>query len=293
MTPPAKTSFSGSKRVARLKRRAQAVEVARSEVAHKAVGYIRVSSDEQAASGFGLVTQKAAIRAFAASQGYELIDIISDPGVSGATKPAERPGFGRVLELAAEGEFSVLLVWKFDRLARQIVYAVTAANELQEAHGVQLRSVTEPIDTATAMGRTVFAILAGMAEQERAVITERTFLGRREKATRGGFAGGAAPLGYVCDQKGGLVEDGENAETVRRIFAMRDEGATLRVIVAALNADEIPTSRGGKWWPATVRYILDNPKYKGNVEYLFCWNGAETHVVRPGMHGAIVLTTTV
>jgi site-specific DNA recombinase len=176
MTPPAKTSLPGSSRVARLKKRAHAVESARSEVSHKAIGYIRVSSDEQANSGFGLVTQEAAIRAFAASQGYELIDVISDPGVSGATRPSERRGFGRVLELAAEGAFSVLLVWKFDRLARQIVYAVTAANELQETHGVQLRSVTEPIDTATAMGRTVFAILAGMAEQERAVIGVTTRL---------------------------------------------------------------------------------------------------------------------
>ena len=68
------------------------------------------------------------------------------------------------------------------------------------------------------MGRTVFAILAGLAEQERDIITERTFLGRREKATRGGFAGGAAPLGYARDKKGGfLVADKENAETVRRI----------------------------------------------------------------------------
>jgi site-specific DNA recombinase len=288
MTPPAKTSFPGSNRVARLKKRAHAVESARSEVSHKAIGYIRVSSDEQANTGFGLVTQEAAIRAFAASQGYELIDVISDPGVSGATRPTERPGFGRVLELAAEGAFSVLLVWKFDRLARQIVYAVTAANELQETHAVQLRSVTEPIDTATAMGRTVFAILAGMAEQERAVITERTFLGRREKATQGGFAGGAAPLGYARDKKGGLIEDGESADTVRRIFSMREEGATLRAIAAALNAENVPTSRGGQWWPATVRYILDNPKYKGNVEYLFCWNGSETHVVRSGKHDAIV-----
>jgi len=280
---------SGSNRVARLKKRAHAVETARSEVSHKAVGYVRVSSDEQANSGFGLVTQEAAIRAFAASQGYELVDVIADPGVSGATRPGERPGFGRILDFAADGVFSVLLVWKFDRLARQIVYAVTAANDLHEKHSVELRSVTEPIDTATPMGRTVFAILAGMAEQERAVITERTFLGRREKATQGGFAGGAAPLGYVRDKKGGLVADEENVETVRRIFAMREEGATLRTIAAALNADQVATQRGGHWWPATVRYILDNPKYRGNIEYLFRWNGTETHVVRDGSHDAIVL----
>ncbi|MBQ0820971.1 recombinase family protein [Microvirga sp. HBU67558] len=280
---------SGSKRVQRLKRRAHAVDIARAEVASKAVGYIRVSSEEQAASGFGLATQEAAIRAFATSQGYELLEVVSDPGISGATKPAEREGFRRIVELAEQGAFSVLLVWKFDRLARQIVYAVTAANDLQEQHGVQLRSVTEPIDTATPMGRTVFAILAGMAEQERQVITERTFLGRREKASRGGFAGGAAPLGYRKDRQGGLVEDQERADTVRRIFAMKGEGATLQSIANVLNADGVPTARGGKWWPATVRYVLDNPKYRGQVEYLFRWNGSESHIVRAGSHPHIII----
>jgi site-specific DNA recombinase len=279
---------SGSKRVQRLKRRAHAVEAARSEVASKAIGYVRVSSEEQATSGFGLATQEAAIRAFATSQGYELLEVVTDAGVSGATRPEDREGFRRIVTLAEEGSFSVLLVWKFDRLARQIVYAVTAANDLQEQHGVQLRSVTEPIDTATPMGRTVFAILAGMAEQERQVITERTFLGRREKASRGGFAGGAAPLGYKKDRQGGLVEDQGAADTVRRIFAMKAEGATLQAIANCLNSEGVATARGGKWWPATVRYVLDNPKYKGQVEYLFRWNGSESHIVRPGSHTVLV-----
>jgi site-specific DNA recombinase len=120
---------------------------------------------------------------------------------------------------------------------------------------VQLRSVTEPINTGTPMGRTVFAILAGMAEQEREAIKERTFLGRREKASRGGFAGGAAPIGYVRDGQRGLAEDAESAATVRRIFAMaaKRPRPTLQAIADALNADKVPTRRGGKWWPGTVR----------------------------------------
>lgn len=278
----------GSKRVTRLKRKASVVASERAVVVNKAVGYVRVSSSEQAQHGFGLMTQEAAIRAFAESQGYELVEVVTDAAVSGATRPAERAGFGRVVELAEAGAFSVLLVWKFDRLARQIVYAVTAANELQERHGVQLRSVTEPIDTATPMGRTVFAILAGMAEQERQVITERTFLGRREKATRGGYACGAVPLGYVADREGGLAPDAESAATVRRIFALRKDGATLQSIASALNGEGVPTSRGGKWWPATVRYIVDNPKYRGESEYLFRWNGDERHVQRAVTHAALV-----
>lgn len=278
----------GSKRVQRIKRRSSEQASARAEVASKAVGYIRVSSDEQAATGFGLVTQEAAIRSFAASQGYELLEIVADAGVSGATRPAEREGFGRVLELAGEGAFSILLVWKFDRLARQIVYAVTAANDLQKESGVQLRSVTEPIDTATAMGRTVFAILAGMAEQERQVITERTFLGRREKASRGGFAGGRAPYGYRRAVTGGLEVDEVEADVVRRIFAMNDQDLTLQAIADRLNEDGVRGREGGIWRPGTIAYVIDNPKYRGELEYLFRWNGTETHIARAGAHTAIV-----
>jgi site-specific DNA recombinase len=88
------------------------------------------------------------------------------------------------------------------------------------------------------MGRTVFAILAGMAEQERQVITERTLLGRREKATRGGFAGGAAPIGYKRGRQRGLATDDESAEIVRRIFAAKANGATIKAIAD----DLIPTA---------------------------------------------------
>jgi site-specific DNA recombinase len=53
-------------------------------------------------------------------------------------------------------------------------------------------------------------------------------------------------------------------------------------------SEGIATARGGKWWPATIRYVLDNPKYRGQVEYLFRWNGSESHIVRPGSHAVLV-----
>lgn len=257
------------------------------QVAKKAVGYVRVSTEEQAAEGYGLDYQERAIRAFAESQGYELVEVVHDAGVSGASRPESRPGFSRVIQLAQQGAFSVLLVWKFDRLARSLVYAVTAANDLRERYGVVLRSVTEPIDTSTPMGETIFAILAGMAAQERRAITERTWAGRLEKARRGGFAGGEPPLGYRRDKEGGLAIDDEAAATVRRIFRLRAEGKSLHEIARILNAEGVPTKRGGQWAAATVRYILDNPKYRGQVEYLFRWNGQE-YVLREGTHPPLI-----
>ena len=256
-------------------------------IAETAVGYVRVSTEEQASNGHGLEAQREAIEAFAKSQGYKLLDVIIDAGVSGSTKPEEREGFRRVLELAETKAFSVLLVWRFDRLARSLVYAVTTANLLQEEYGVVLRSVTEPIDTSTPMGQTVFAILAGMAAQERQAIIQRTLAGKREKARRGGFAGGPAPYGYRRDRDGGLEVDPDEAQTIRRIYTMRQQGMSYRAIADVLNGEGIPTKRGGRWYAGTVRYILDNPKYRGAVEYYFRFDG-EAHVLENAQHEAII-----
>jgi site-specific DNA recombinase len=278
-------SISGSKRVARIRARNKVTSDARATIAAKAVGYTRVSTDDQAAHGFGLDVQERAVRAFAESQGYDLVEIITDPGVSGATKPAERPGFARVLEMAAADAISVLLVHKVDRLARDIRHAVTTVSELAEQHDVAFRSVAESvIDTSNPMGRTIFAIFAGMAENERHVITERTLGGRIQKASQGGYACGGVPYGYARDKEGGLVINEREARVVRRIVRSRKQRRMLKEIAAELNAEGIPSPRGGLWQTSTLSYLLSNPKYGGNVEFLF----GEQHILRPGAHAAIV-----
>ena len=125
--------MNGSNRIRLLKRRATDHAVQAEALATKAVGYIRVSTEEQAVNGHGLEVQDRAIRSFAESQGYTLLDIVSDPGVSGAKRPEDRPGFQRIIDLAKAQKFSVLLVWKFDRLARNLLFSVTTVNDLKEA----------------------------------------------------------------------------------------------------------------------------------------------------------------
>ena len=280
--------MKGSKRIERLIEKEQAEQRQHEEKAQVAIGYVRVSTEEQAIHGYGLESQEKAIRAFAESQGYVLLDVIEDPGVSGATQPGKRPGFSQVVERSEAKQFTVLLVWKIDRLARSIIHAVTTTNELRERHGVVLRSVTEPIDTATPMGQTLFAILAGMAQQERHTITERTLAGKKAKASKGGFAGATAPYGYRTDGKGHLVIHESEAATVRRMWAMRKDGSTLKQIADRLNADGTPTRRNGTWHPATVRYILDNPKYRGQLEYYFRAHTVPAHILSDGQHAALV-----
>ena len=111
---------SGSRRVGRQRARNKIQTETKASRATRALGYLRVSTEEQAATGHGLEAQEKSVRAFAESQAYELVEVLTDPGVSGATKPADRPAFGRALELAAAGAFDVLLVAKIDRLSRDI-----------------------------------------------------------------------------------------------------------------------------------------------------------------------------
>ncbi len=281
--------MSGSKRIKRLRTQAKAETQTHKHVSDKVLGYCRVSTDEQAANGYSLAAQREALTAFARSQGSDLVRIIADEAVSGGTRPEERKGFKEVLKLAEDGAFSVLLVWKFDRLSRSLLDSVVTVNSLRVKHGIVLRSVTEPIDTSTSMGEMIFALLAGFAAEERNAITRRTLIGKRQKATEGGFAGGSAPYGYQRDREGGLEVCEAEAQVVRRIFKMRKRKQTLQEIADALNTENVPTRRGGKWWPGTVRYILDNPKYRGFVEYLFQWEGREAHVLKPGTHEAIII----
>jgi site-specific DNA recombinase len=287
-----------SRRASRLVARTKLQSDAKAAIATTAVAYLRVSTEEQASTGHGLEAQERAVRAFAESQGYELVDVLSDPGISGATRPAGRPGFARVLELAGAKRFSVLLVHKIDRLARDIRHAVTTVSELAEEHDVAFRSVAESvIDTANPMGRTFFAIFAGMAENERHVIADRTKGGRVSKAMKGGFAGGRAPYGYRRDLAGGLVVVDDEAKVVRRILDMRRPRArgrrkpkplhTLRAVADALNAEGIPSPKGNLWRPGGVAYVADNAKYEGDVEYVFTGAGGATVVRERGTHEAI------
>lgn len=273
----------------RILRRMQArkvAEVRHSEPAQIAVGYVRVSTEEQRDSGLSLGAQRNAIEAFAKAQGYQLMDIIEDAAVSGVKEPATRPGFSRVMELAQAGAFGVLLVWKFDRLARHLAYAVTTAQLLRERYDVTLRSVTEPIETESPVGQMMFGIFASMAAMEREEIKERTLMGRKAKAQQGGFAGGKAPYGYRRDREGGLEVIPEEAEVVRQIFALYKRGLGTKAIAARLNADSIPTRSGRPWIFTTIKGILENAKYEGLVEYYFEDEGL--HVRQPGHHEAIL-----
>lgn len=230
------------------------------------IGYARVSTEEQAENGHGLEAQVARIQAYAQAMGWELAEVITDDGYSGAT--LERPGLQRLLERVKAGEVAGVVVAKLDRLSRSLRYLLNVYADYFEATGTALISVAEQFDTGTAAGRLFFQLVGSFAEFERATITERTSAGRRVKASKGGYAGGGAPIGYRIERGKGLVLDEEKAPTIRRAFELATQGLSCRRIADILNQEGHTTAQGAPFTHVQVARILKRQKlYAGGYVY--------------------------
>ena len=147
----------------------------------RAILYARVSTDEQARSGYSLAQQIEALRAYAAREGYEILEEVSDPGQSGAS--LERPGMDRVRDLVASGGVSVVLTQDRDRIAREPAYHYLLRREFEE-HGAKIRAMNDRGDD-TPEGELTDGILDQLAKYERAKISERSRRGKLRKAREG------------------------------------------------------------------------------------------------------------
>lgn len=215
--------------------------------------YIRVSTEEQAESGLGLAAQEARCRALATAKGWEIAGVYREEGVSGTLDPRVRPEASRLLADAAAGLFGAILVLKLDRLARRAEWIHRTLREL-EGMGVGLTSVSEPVDTSSAMGKAFIGISAVFAELERNLIAERTSQALAAKRAKGEKFG-APPLG-VRHADGKAHEISEERATVERIAELRAEGLSLAAIAEQLTAEGRSTKRGGRWASATVFYVV-------------------------------------
>src|SRR3712207_4669948 len=106
----------------------------------RAILYARVSTDEQARSGYSLAQQIEALRAYAVMEGYEVLEEVQDPSQSGAS--LERPGMDRVRDLVAAGGVSVVLAQDRDRFAREPAYHYLLRREFEE-HGTKIRALND------------------------------------------------------------------------------------------------------------------------------------------------------
>jgi DNA invertase Pin-like site-specific DNA recombinase len=208
----------------------------------RVIGYLRVSTDEQHSSGAGLGAQRSAIENECTRRGWELLRIVGeDAGASSAT--LDRKGLTSALEALDAGKADVLVIAKLDRLSRSVAQGAQVMDRAKRK-GWSLVALDFGLDTTTPAGEMVANVILSTAQYERRLIGERTRAALAAKKAAGVRLGRPQAL---------------SDELVRRIRADRQAGQSFGAIARALEAEGVPTARGGKAWHAsTVKAVCES-----------------------------------
>jgi site-specific DNA recombinase len=224
--------------------------------------YCRVSTQEQAYEGYSLDAQLAQLEAFCSSQGWQPGDRYIEQGHS--AKSLDRPRLQALLADIRSHRFRdpIVLVWRLDRLTRSVADLYVLLSLFEES-GSTFRSITEPFETQTAVGKLFVTLIAAMAQWERENLAERVRLGQMHQVTQTlDWTGGRVPYGYRLVNKR-LEVNPEAAAVVQDIYERFPREGNLYAIARSLNAQGV-VAPGGRGWTANgVRYMLTNPIYAG------------------------------
>ena len=225
----------------------------------RVVGYVRVSTEQQASEGVSLEAQRTKLTAYATALDLELVAVFEDAGLSG--KSLDRPGLAAALAMLDAGDADGLVVTKLDRLTR----SVRDLGELVDRYFSErfsLLSVNDSIDTRTAAGRLVLNVLAAVSQWEREATAERTRDALGQLRAQGLRLGGEA-LGWrrsdARDQGGHRTLERlvDEVSTIDRIVELDASGCSLREIADILRLEGRATKRGGRWHPMTIQRVLE------------------------------------
>lgn len=205
----------------------------------RAIGYMRVSTEEQGDSRAGLEAQEAAIRMEVERRGWELVDLRFD--VASGKSMRKRDALGSTLRSLASGEASTLVVAKLDRLSRSVLDFASIMQTAQQ-EGWAIAVLDLGVDTTTPNGKLISNIMISLAEWEREIIGARTRDALRAVKARG------TALGRKSN-----VSDA----TLTLIRALRDSGMSWNAVAKALNDQGVKTAQRGTWHGATVRRLYD------------------------------------
>lgn len=217
----------------------------------KVIGYIRVSTEEQATSGQSLDAQRSKLEAYAKLYDLELVEIVEDAGES--AKSLQRPGLQRCLESLRRGDAQGLLIAKLDRLTRSVAdWQALIDGFFGERAGKQLFSVADSIDTRTAAGRLVLNVLFSASQWEREAIGERTKDALQNKIRKGERCG-KVRFGYQLGTDGrSLTPHPQEQAALELVRSLRTSGESLRSIAAELGRRGIITKEGKTRWTHTA-----------------------------------------
>ena len=251
----------------------------------RAAIYARVSTDDQRGN-FSVPTQLSECLKRVEEKDYALVgNQYIDPETGREIEPGNgavrafvddytsgelsRPALDMVFTYLEAFGFDVLIVYSLDRLARDPYIRQTLEMDLGK-HGAKVDYVIGGYDE-TPEGEVRKDLDATFAKWENAKRVERSNRGKLGKAKSGLFVAGRAPFGYRIDRNmpGGLSIDEEQAWVIRRVFELyTEQGKSIRDIGEILTSEGISAPLGGpKWGTSTIRGILSNAAYNGQIHY--------------------------
>jgi site-specific DNA recombinase len=248
--------------------------------------YDRVSTDEQK-QNFNIENQIIKDREFLKNnKQYELYDFYKDDGVSGTLPLEKRPAGAKLLRDAKEDKFDIVIVTSTDRLGRRLQVLLNTVETLSEL-GVDFKSISEPYNTDTPVGKLLFNLLSSFAEFELDYIITRSKDGKQRAISEGRWIGGLPPYGYKVNEDTKKLElyDGKvllgkysEVDVIEKIYNLCvNFRLASHKIAEKLNQERIPPytkekdkgcrQKKAKYWRGErVRNLLKEPIYKG--EYI-------------------------
>ena len=248
--------------------------------------YVRLSKDdERAGESLSIENQKRILTSYVTEQGWNIIDIYVDDGFSGTN--FDRPSVTRLLEDAKTGKINLIIVKDLSRFGRNYIQVGQYIDYIFPTYNIRFIALNDNVDTANAdtMAMDMMPIMNVFNEWHAANTSKKIRAVIEANAKTGKYRSTFAAYGYSkgTDELRLPVVDEPAASIVRRIFAERSQGISPRHIADKLNAEKIPIpsdyqyAKLGKpnprktahlWGTKTVKQILNNPIYLGNLYQL-------------------------
>ena len=230
----------------------------------KAALYVRVSTRYQVDKD-SLPFQRKKLKEYCKLMGIDDFQIFEDDGYS--AKNTDRPRFQEMMNRVRMGEFSHIIVWKVDRISRNLLDFAAMYEELKD-HRVTFISMNEQFDTSTAIGEAMLKIILIFAELERNMTSERVTGIMLDRAENGLWNGARMPIGFRWNDETKYPEpDPEEVKIVQFIFDEYERTRSALQVTRYLNNNHVKSKRGGMWSSKLVHDIIRNPFYIGTYRY--------------------------
>ena len=231
----------------------------------KTCGYARVSTDNEDQKT-SYESQRIYYKNMIENNSdWKFVGIYADEGITG-TNTKKRDGFNQMINDALNGKIDLILAKSISRFARNTVDTLNYVRKLRE-HNVDVYFEKENIHTLSLSNELFLTLYSAFAQAESESISENVKAGVRMKMKRGELVGKYAPYGYLYDKDRNIIyPDESKKDIIIYIFEEYAKGVGFRTIALNLNNLGIPSPTGLKWCHASVRRIITNEKYVGDLK---------------------------